>query len=296
MTVLWVDNLQWAEPRLRDQLGVLVRTLSELPFLLITCQRPDPDAAWPPVVERPVVLQVPLGSLRAEEASALVCGVLERGGAEAGEREIAELVTRGGGNPLFLVELAGLAATCGSGSELPGSLRALIAARLDQLPASQRALIDNAAVLGNGDAIGSLERFAKELGQEFRRSDLDELAADGLFDIEGHWWRFRSAVVREVAYQTLTKRVRAQRHAGVAAVMAERGAPIDEVAHHAATAAELLGELGSVDGVKLDHRQPCRGRAARSGHRRPAHRAPRDSCSTCQPRARSPSRRPRVGA
>ena len=85
---------------------------------------------------------------------------------------------------------------------------ALIAARLDQLPPPQRALIDNAAVLGTGNAIGSLERFAKELDQEFRRGDLDELAADGLIDIEGHWWRFRSAVVREVAYQTLTKRVR----------------------------------------------------------------------------------------
>ena len=250
MTVLWVDNLQWAEPRLRDQLAVLVRTLSELPFLLITCQRPDPDATWPPVVERPVVLQVPLGPLLVDEASTLVRDILERGDAATGDLAVAELVARGGGNPLFLVELAGLAASCGSGSELPGSLRALIAARLDQLPPPQRALIDNAAVLGTGNAIGSLERFSKELHQEFRRGDLDELAADGLIDIEGHWWRFRSAVVREVAYQTLTKRVRAQRHAGVAAVAAERGAPIDEVAHHAATAAELLAELGTVDGVK----------------------------------------------
>ena len=61
---------------------VLVRTLSELPFLLITCQRPDPDATWPPVVERPVVLQVPLGPLRVDEASTLVRGILERGDAD----------------------------------------------------------------------------------------------------------------------------------------------------------------------------------------------------------------------
>ena len=88
------------------------------------------------------------------------------------------------------------------------------------------------------------------MGQEFRQRDLDELAADGLIDVDGSWWRFRSAVVREVAYQTLTKRVRAQRHAGIAAVMAERGASIDDVAHHAATAAELRAELGAVDGVK----------------------------------------------
>jgi tetratricopeptide (TPR) repeat protein len=87
------------------------------------------------------------------------------------------------------------------------------------------------------------------MSQQFNQRDLDELAADGLLAVDGKWWRFRSAVVREVAYQTLTKRVRAQRHAGIAAVMAERGAPIDDVAHHAATAAELLAELGTVDGV-----------------------------------------------
>ena len=200
------------------------------------------------------MLQVPLGPLEHRRtATELVRGILERGdGVEPSDRTIAELVDRGGGNPLFLVELAALAATCGAGSELPGSLRALIAARIDQLPSPQRAIIDNAAVLGSSDSIGSLARFAEAIGQDFHPSDLDELAADGLLDVDGRWWRFRSAVVREVAYQTLTKRVRAQRHAGVAAVMAERGAPIDDVAHHAATAAELLAELGPVDGVAAE--------------------------------------------
>ena len=57
-------------------------------------------------------------------------------------------------------------------------------------------------------------------------------------------------MVREVAYQTLTKLVRAQRHAGTASVMAHMSnAPIDQVAHHAATAAELVAEIGPVPGV-----------------------------------------------
>jgi class 3 adenylate cyclase/tetratricopeptide (TPR) repeat protein len=247
LTVVVVDNLHWADQSLRDQLGVIVRTLADLPFLLITTQRPDGSIAWPPPVERPLVLQVPLGPLSRADATALVSAVLEQSGHEHTERVVADIVARGGGNPLFLVELAALAATCSD--ELPGTLRALIAARLDQLPAPQRAMIDNAAVLGTADSIGSLVRFALAMGQEFRQVDLEELVAAGLFDVEGKWWRFRSAVVRDVAYQTLTKRVRAQRHAGVAAVMADRGAPIDDVAHHAATAAELLAELGHVDGV-----------------------------------------------
>ena len=79
------------------------------------------------------------------------------------------------------------------------------------------------------------------------------MAADGIFELDGGWWRFRSDVVREVAYQTLTKRTRAQRHAGVAmALAAEKGEylhQIEDLAHHAATAAELVGELGRVPGV-----------------------------------------------
>ena len=246
---------------------------------------------WPPVVERPVVLQVPLGPLRAEEASTLVRGVLERGDGDTGDGVVAELVTRGGGNPLFLVELAGLAATCGSGSELPGSLRALIAARLDQLPRRSGPIIDNAAVLGNGDAIGSLERFAKELGQEFRRSDLDELAADGLVDIEGHWWRFRSAVVREVAYQTLTKRVRAQRHAGVAAVMAERGPRSTRSPTTPRRRPSWSASSARVDGVKSTIGGHAVAALLEAATAAVAHRAPRDRRSPRQPRPRSPSRR-----
>ncbi len=248
MTVLFLDNLQWSDAALRDHLGIIVRSLADLPFLLVTAQRPDGGIEWPPPVERPLVLQVPLSPLSIDDSTALVCGILERDEREPTERMVAEVVDRGGGNPLFLVELAGLAATCGD--ELPGSLRALIAARVDQLPAPQRLIIDNAAVLGTSESVGSLARFAQAMGQEFRQRDLDELAAGGLLDVEGRWWRFRSAVVREVVYQTLTKRVRAQRHAGVAAVMAERGAAIEDVAHHAATAAELLAELGSVEGIK----------------------------------------------
>ena len=146
-------------------------------------------------------------------------------------------------------------------------------------------------MLGTADSIGALVRFAEAMGQEFRQRDLDELAADGLLDVEGRWWRFRSAVVREVAYQTLTKRVRAQRHAGVAAVLAERGASIDDVAHHAATAAELLAELGTVDGVSptiTDHAVRALHEAATAAARhRPLRRppsAPPAGRSTCHPR------------
>ena len=92
------------------------------------------------------------------------------------------------------------------------------------------------------------------LGRGIRREDRpallwQELPHDGALDlllapinasgadvleIDGPTWEFRSDVVREVAYQTLTKLVRAQRHNGTAAVMShEQKAPIEQVAHHA---------------------------------------------------------------
>ena len=251
-TVLWVDNLQWADPMLRDQLAVVARSLSDLPFLLVTAQRPDDDVVWPPSLERPLVVRVPLGSLGRDDAGALVCSILESEDppAELSEGALADLVDRGGGNPLYLVELAALAASCSTTSELPGSLRALIAARLDQLTPSQRAIVDNAAVLGSGDAIVALERFARSMMQDFSHDDLAALVGAGVLEVDGKRWRFRSDVVRDVAYQTLTKRTRAQRHAGIAGVIhAEKPHLIDDLAHHAAAAAELRTELGPVEGV-----------------------------------------------
>ena len=86
------------------------------------------------------------------------------------------------------------------------------------------------------------------------RSALAELAADGLLDVRDGWWRFRSDVVREVAYQTLTKQTRAARHAGVAAALRRYGATPEQLAHHSATASELVAELGAVRGVGSDIR------------------------------------------
>ena len=45
-------------------------------------------------------------------------------------------------------------------------------------------IIDNAAVLGTADTIGYLGRFAEAMGQEFRLADVDELAADGLLELD----------------------------------------------------------------------------------------------------------------
>jgi class 3 adenylate cyclase/tetratricopeptide (TPR) repeat protein len=245
--VLWIDDLQWADVLIIELLHRVARSLADRPLLIVTAQRDDADLAWPPAVDHPITVRMPLDPLERSEAARLVTSVV---GERATEVLIDQLYERSGGNPLFLTELAELAKANPTSTALPGSLRALIAARLDRLPPSQRSIVDNAAVLGTSGPIGALSHFAAEMQQDFDGGDVEMLADDGLIELDGSTWRFRSDVVREVAYQTLTKLVRAQRHAGTASVMAHSAImPMDQVAHHAATAAELVSEIGPVPGV-----------------------------------------------
>jgi len=245
--ILWIDDVQWADPALLDALRVAAQSLADLPLLIITAHRPDRDVIWPPLLERALLLRLPIGPLTREAARNLSASIL---GGDLDDEAAERLYDRSGGSPLFLTELGAMTVSDGDTTALPGSLRALIAARLDGLPPSQRAIIDNAAVLGVSGTEGGLYRFAREMGQRFSPGDLSELVADGFLELSGLGWRFRSDVVRDVAYETLTKQVRAQRHAGVASVMEkDPRLTLDERAHHMATAAELVIEMGSISGV-----------------------------------------------
>lgn len=248
--VVWVDDLQWADPLLIDLLARLARSLVDRPVLLVTAQRDDAEIDWPPATDHPILVQMKLEPLSLEESGELVDEIFVDG---APDGLVDQLFERSGGNPLFLIELAQVAHERPDGEQLPSSLRALIAARLDALGPSQRNVIDNAAVLGSEGSVGSLGKFASEMHQEYEPSDLDQLVADGLLEIDAGWWRFRSDVVREVAYRTLTKSSRAQRHAGTAHAMRAIGLTQgDQAAHHAASAAELVAEIGPVPGVPDD--------------------------------------------
>lgn len=240
---LSIDDLQWADPVLVDLLDTVARRLSRLPFVLITAMRPGSDVEWPRIQERNTVVSLTLQPLTPEESVELAAELLDQ---PADPSTLSALYDRSGGNPLFLVELAALHHVDG---ELPGTLRALISARLDQLTPSQRRVIENASVLGTNGAVVGLQRFAEALQQPppaTAISDLDDL---GLLVVRGDRWEFANEAVRDVAYQTLTKSARALRHAGVASSLEANHGGLDDLAHHAATAAELQQELGSVEGL-----------------------------------------------
>ena len=179
------------------------------------------------------------------------------------------LLDRSGGNPFFLEELlaligdsdlAGQALAGGSGAlvELPDTLRGLVSARIDGLTDDERSTLEDAAVWGRSGPVLALEKMAKAL-RDRERLDvvLAGLADKEVLQVEAGHWSFRSDLIREVAYGTLTKADRARRHHGIASYLSHQvgdRAQVDErvvdvVAFHYGAAAELTADLGVVDGV-----------------------------------------------
>ncbi|HEY4333584.1 MAG TPA: adenylate/guanylate cyclase domain-containing protein, partial [Ilumatobacteraceae bacterium] len=160
--LLSITDVHWADPAVLALCEHLLIALARTPFVLVTTNRPDPELVWPPLSTRAAVVRLPLEPLGPISAAQMCRAII---GADADDATIRTIYERSGGNPLFLEELAVLVAEGGDVTALPDSLRAVIAARLDQLPPDQRLVLDNAAILGPSGQLRSLERFADALGQ-----------------------------------------------------------------------------------------------------------------------------------
>jgi tetratricopeptide (TPR) repeat protein len=129
-------------------------------------------------------------------------------------------VATAGGNPLFIEELAAAMADDPSAEELPSTVRAAIAARIDALPSDARDAILYASVVGNTFWRGVVGGVGS--GSDIEEA-LDALEARGLVlrrpestladDVE---YVFKHALIRETAYATLPRSTRRELHAQVA--------------------------------------------------------------------------------
>ena len=133
-----------------------------------------------------------------------------------------------GGNPLFIEELTAAMAegTAESAQELPVAIRTIISARLDALPAEERRLMLDASVAGNMFTRGMVERLAGdglsvapaledlEFRDLIRRRRVSRMHGDEEFS-------FKHELIREVAYGTLPRAARRERHAIVAEFLEE---------------------------------------------------------------------------
>jgi class 3 adenylate cyclase len=154
-TLLVFEDLHWADSSLLDLVELLGARLRELPVLILVLSRPellDARPTWGGGL--PAFMALPLGPLSQREAEELAA---QRLGA-VGERA-ADLAHTGGGNPLFIEQLAAAVIEASPGNRaLPTTIKGIVAARLDALPPDERSLLLEAAVSGKVFWRGALAR------------------------------------------------------------------------------------------------------------------------------------------
>src|SRR6266540_1144828 len=189
--VLAVENVHWIDPTSAAWLGFLIERLAGMAVLLLLTQRPGAQPSWG---THAAVTQLALPPLRTEESQAIVAAV--PGTAQLSASRCQQLVAHGAGNPFFVEELAWYAVEHGrSATPVPETVHAVLAARMDRLPAAAKVLLQTAAVIG------------PELPEDALQRGLAHLqAAELLYEtrlVPERVYTFKHALTHEVAYSSL---------------------------------------------------------------------------------------------
>ena len=239
--VMVFEDLQWADQGLLDYIDAMLHWSRDHPILVIALSRPEISDSRPNWgVGQRFFTSLYLDPLKDEQMKTLVRGLVP----DAPEEATAKIVERSEGVPLYAVEMIRMLADRGIleardhdyqlvGSvddlEVPETLQSLIAARLDGLSPEDRSIVQNAAVLGksfSGEALAtmasvdlaSLETHVGSLvKQEILTVDADPRSP------ERGQYVFAQSLIREVAYGTLSKSDRRERHVKAAELIESLG-------------------------------------------------------------------------
>jgi tetratricopeptide (TPR) repeat protein len=230
--VVVLDDLHWAEPALLDLVDHVADWSEGAPILIIALARRellDVRPAWGGGKRSATTIS--LEPLDAEQTAQLIDNLLGQASLPATVfdriREVAE------GNPLFVEELIEMLIDEGTlarrnggwevrrevaASSMPPTIQALLAARLDGLGGSERAVLERGAVEGtvfHRDAVAALapEAIRESVGPSLQSLTRREFVAPDRAELIGREaYRFRHQLIRDAAYQAMAKQSRAELH------------------------------------------------------------------------------------
>jgi DNA-binding SARP family transcriptional activator/class 3 adenylate cyclase len=282
--VLVIDDLHWAEPALLDLVEHLADLLRDGSVLLCCMARPELLEARPGWAGGKLnAVSILLEPLVETECSALIANIL-------GELDLEEVAVRrlcevAEGNPLFLEELIAMlvedgilaqaggrwVATADLGSvQVPPTVSALLAARLDRLGPGELAVLQSASVVGKQFGHDEVAELCPPEVREAIDAHLLSLTRKQLLRPDGPGrpgaddFSFRHLLIRDAAYQAVPKRRRAELHRRFAAWLDARRESDEIIAHHLEQSYLNLGELGVSDDTLRYHAAE---RLARAGQR-----------------------------
>ena len=216
--VLVFEDLHWADEGLLDFVDGLADRVSGVPLLVLCSARPE-------LLERRPgwgggkrnTATVSLTPLTEDETARLLAKLLDRPLLPAETQ--AALLQRAGGNPLYAEEYVRMLDDRGDGDlPLPETVQGIVAARLDLLGDNEKALLQDAAVLGKvfwTDALKSLSGLeSRELEERLLALERKEFVhRERRSAVAGEaQYAFRHVVVRDVAYGQMPRAARIDRH------------------------------------------------------------------------------------
>lgn len=244
--ILAVEDIQWIDATSEDYLRGLIDRIPSLPLLLVCTFRPRYQPSW---MGKSYATQMALQPLTPEESQRLVYRLLR--GSAARAALTAPVLAQAEGNPLFLTELAQAMRTTAPDAQprdLPEAIHAVLAARLDHLPAAAKHLVQLAAVLGVEVPRTLLQAVSTLNAETFEHSVTYLHMVECLHELPGRCeptYTFTQRLLRDVAYTSLAVSTRQHVHAQVAQTLVERCPVVlqtapEQVAQHYAAAGRGL--------------------------------------------------------
>jgi predicted ATPase len=270
--VVVFDDLHWAEPTFLDLIEHVTELSRDAPIVVLCLARPELLEVRPGwgggKLNATSILLEPLSE---DDTRQLITNLLSRGTLPSDAA--ARIADASEGNPLFAEELLGMLIDDGllrhddgrwtvadqlADLPVPPTIHALLASRLERLPENERALLAHASIEGTVFHRGGLDEVApaplepvidESLTSLVRR---DMICPDRASFAEDEAFRFRHSLIRDAAYRSVSKQIRAQLHERFAAWLERTAGPrlaeFEEiVGYHLEQAYRLLGELGALD-------------------------------------------------
>jgi class 3 adenylate cyclase/tetratricopeptide (TPR) repeat protein len=254
--VVIVDDLHWAEPTMLDLIEYVAAFAQGVPLLLVGVARPEVVETRPTLgMPGPGATVLRLAPMPTEEAEQLVSALGAGVTVSASRRE--KILERAEGNPLFVEQMLAMDAESTVEVDVPPTIQALLAARIDRLEPGERAVIQCGAVEGR-----LFHRHAvTELAPEDLRADVGMhllalvrkqlIRPDRALFPGDDGFRFAHILVRDAAYAAASKEARVGLHERYAVwlegVSARASETNEIVAYHLEQAARFSAQLGRSD-------------------------------------------------
>jgi class 3 adenylate cyclase/tetratricopeptide (TPR) repeat protein len=249
--LLVFEDLHWIDAETQALLDSLVESLPTARLLLLVNYRPEYQHAWG---NKTYYTQLRLDPLPPASAEEFLAALLGDAPSLAPLKQL--LIARTEGNPFFLeenvrtlVETRVLVGESGSyrlaqalpSVQVPATVQAVLAARIDRLPPEEKRLLQTAAVVGTEVPLPMLQVIAELPEAALHRGLAHLQAAEFLYETRlfpDHEYTFKHALTHEVAYSSMLQERRRALHAQIVEALEKlagdrRDEQVDLLAQHA---------------------------------------------------------------